>query len=303
MRSLLLSSAGNHQPLRHGTYQNPAPTLTFPQEVLQPPTDTGPILVSNDLQHNPLLKPISFFNIQNDSLFLSAGAKNNVTRAIQGGWADSTLRRYTGTIKQFIRFCNEERVQEHMRFPADEFVLCAFAASSLGRHAGGTPRSRITTLKAWHAAHNVRWKGSTRLHYVLSGVHNFAPTSSRQVPRPPVNAVMLVLLIQNLDLNSPLDATVAACATSAFWGQCRLGELLPLSHVHSNLPSSPLPTHSSFRRSLPLNRQPLYIDKENLPQTMQCHLVTLWLPSDHWPLFPNRWNNRVANHRCLSRYC
>ena len=97
-------------------------------------------------------------------------------------------------------------------------------------------------------SHNVEWKGSARLRYVLNGVHNSAPSSARQAPRPPVNAAMLILLVQNLDLNSPLDAAVAACAVTAFWGQCRLGELLPSSPFAP--PPSPLPTRSDFKRSL-----------------------------------------------------
>jgi hypothetical protein len=89
---------------------------------------------------------------------------------IRGGWAVTTLSRYTGAIKQFIRFCDAERIPEHLQFPADEFVLCAFAALSFGRHTGATPRARLSALKAWHLAHNVEWKGSTRLRYVLNGV-------------------------------------------------------------------------------------------------------------------------------------
>ena len=245
MRSLLYSSAGTFHP------PGEAPTITNPYA-------SDPILVSPPLVPTPHSNPpVSlnlppdkhpFFNVQDDSLLLSKHAKSHVTQAIQGGWAESTLRRYTGTIKQFIRFCDAERVPEHLRFPADEFVLCAFAASSFGRHAGGTPRSRLSALKAWHTTHNVEWKGSTRLRYVLNGVKNFAPTSSRRPPRPPVNASMLVQLVNSLDLDSPLDAAVAACAVTAFWGQCRLGELLPLSV--SSLPPSPLPLRSDFKRSI-----------------------------------------------------
>jgi hypothetical protein len=189
-----------------------------------------------------------FFDVRNDSLLLSAHARSHVTQAIQKGWADSTLRRYSGTIRQFIRFCDAERVPIHLWFPADEFVLCAFAASSCGRHAGGTPRSRLSALKAWHVAHNVKWNGSARLRFVLNGVRNCAPGSSRRPPRPPVNSRMLSQLVRSLDLSSPLDAAVAACAVTAFWGQCRAGELLPLSP--SLTPSSPLPTRSDFRRSV-----------------------------------------------------
>ena len=127
-------------------------------------------------------------------------------------------------------------------------MLCAFVASSLGRHASSTPKSHLSALKAWHLAHNLEWKGSTCLHYVLNGVHNLAPEESRLPPRPPINARMLSQLVDALDLKSPLDIVIAACTTTAFWGQCRLGELLPafLAAISHN----PLLMSADFKRSI-----------------------------------------------------
>jgi hypothetical protein len=242
MRSLTHSSAGV---IPHGllgvplTSQHVPPAIMHPQPTPQPLT--GHIFIHN----TP-----SFFNINgnDNSLLLSAQAKEHVKHAIQNGWAHDTVKRYSGTIKQFIRFCDAERVPQHLRFPADEFVLCAFAASSFGRHAGGTPRARLSALKAWHVAHNVEWKGSPRLRYVFNGVHNVAPRTTRRPIRPPINVKMLSQLVQNLNPDTPLDAAVTACATTAFWGQCRLGELLPSSKKSSL--STPLPTRTDFKRSI-----------------------------------------------------
>ena len=245
MCSLLYSSARTfHPPSETPVISNchvPAPSLPSPPPFPMPqsnlPICPGPPIVNQ-----------SFFNVHDDSLLLLTHAKSHVTQTIQGGWAKSTLKRYTGTIKQFIRFCDAKWVPEHLRIPADEFVLCTFAASSFGRHAGGTPKSRLSARKAWHIAHNVEWKGSSKLRYVVNRVKNFAPGSSRRPPRPPVNGSMLIQLVNSLDLNSPLDAAVAACAVTAFWGQCWLGELLPPSP--SSSPSSPLPRRSDFNISL-----------------------------------------------------
>ena len=200
------------------------PPLVLPSPV--------PLPRPNPLAHlNPPINNHSFFNVHDDSLLLSTHAKSHITQAIQGSWAESTLKRYTRTIKQFIHVSS--RWIRSLRF---------------GRHAGGTPRSCLSALKAWHATHNVEWKGSSRLCYVLNRVKNFAPGSSRRPPCPPVNSDMLVWLINSLDLSSPLDAAVAACAMMAFWGQCQLGELLPLSS--SSLPPAALPLCSDFKRSL-----------------------------------------------------
>jgi hypothetical protein len=250
MRSLTHSSAG---PLNLPTSANPVTHLTPFVSPLPVPSYTPPIIYEPPItipspQRTPPHNGHPFFTINDNTPLLSIHARSYVNLALQGGLADSTLKRYSGTIKQYILFCDTERVPNHLRFPADEFVLCAFAASSLGRHAGSTPRSRISALKAWHVTHNIEWKGSARLRYVLNGVHNSAPRSSRRPPRPPINARMLSQLIENLDLTLPLDAAVAACAATAFWGQCRLGELLPLST--STTPPNPLPARSDFKKSL-----------------------------------------------------
>jgi hypothetical protein len=193
-----------------------------------------------------------FPNVTDNTRLLSSRSRHHIARAIRNSWASSTVRRYAGSIKQFIQFCDIEGIPNHLRFPADEFVLCAFAASSAGVHARSTPRNRLSALKAWHVVHNMEWKGSARLRYVLNGVHNLAPRGSRRPPRPPVNARMISQLIDHLDLSSPFDVAVAACAATAFWGQCRLGELLPSSA--SIVLSTPFPSRSGFKRSV---RNPL----------------------------------------------
>lgn len=235
----------------------------------------------SDNHHNTTPSQHSFFNITDASHTFSPQTNNEINRAIQNSWARATVRRYSGTIEQFLRFCDAEQVPNHLRFPADEFVLCAFAASSLGKHAGSTPRSRLSALKAWHTAHNMEWKGSARLRYILNGVNNLAPGGSKHLPRPPINAKMLSQLVENLDLNTPVDAAIAACAATAFWGQCRLGELLPSSSSPSL--NIPLPTRSGFMRSL-RNPQSCLL---HLPRTKtHYHGQDIVLVDQHAPINP-----------------
>src|SRR6266700_7407902 len=59
---------------------------------------------------------------------------------------------------------------------------------------------------------------------------------------------MLLLLIENLDLTQPKDVAIAACALIAFWGQCRLGELL--SSAASDLSTASKPARTHFTCSL-----------------------------------------------------
>jgi hypothetical protein len=246
------------------------------------------VLAAHDPPSPPYPRPLpssvnhhSFFTINDATNLLSPHSKRHVTRAIQNGWANSTVKRYSGAIDQFIRFCDMEGVPDHLRFPADEFVLCAFAASSAGVHARSTPRNRLSALKAWHLAHNIEWRGSSRLRYVLNGVHNLAPRNSRRPPRPPVNASMITQLVERLNPSSPLDVAIAACATTAFWGQCRLGELLPTSRTPT--PDSSLPTRAGFRRSV-RNSLSCII---RLPRTKtHCHGQDIVLVDQRAPINP-----------------
>jgi hypothetical protein len=182
-----------------------------------------------------------------NDIHLSNAAISAVEHVLQHGWADSTLMNYGSAVDRFQAFCAAEGVPHKFQLPADEFVLCAFAASSAGVHAGSTARNNIAALKAWHAAQNVGWQGGARLHYVLAGVDNLAPDSSKRPPRPPINAVMLRALYDGLDFSDPRDVAVFAAACTAFWGQCRLGELLPKSSAPTA--SKHLPTRHHYSRS------------------------------------------------------
>ena len=82
----------------------------------------------------------------------------------------------------------------------------------------------------------------------LNRVHNLAPKGSRLPPCPPINARMLSQLVDTLDLESPLDMVITACATTTFWGQCHLRELLPASLAA--ISHNPLPTRADFKRSI-----------------------------------------------------
>ena len=90
----------------------------------------------------------SFFNISKDLALLSTHTKDDINVVIQHGWANLTIKRYSGAIQQFINFCVTEHIPNNFHFPADEFVLCTFAASSVGRHSGFTPCTQLSAIKA-----------------------------------------------------------------------------------------------------------------------------------------------------------
>lgn len=158
---------------------------------------------------------------------LSPTARRNIDLALAHGWAPRTLSGYTSAVRLFQRYCEGEGIPRADTFPATENALCAFAASHARVRAGTTARNNLAALKAWHAYHNAEWKGGPRLRYVLAGVTNLAPPASTRPKRPPVTSEMINILTRDLDVTTAFDACVLATAITAFWGQCRLGELLP----------------------------------------------------------------------------
>ncbi|KAG1791073.1 uncharacterized protein HD556DRAFT_1241183 [Suillus plorans] len=157
---------------------------------------------------------------------LSGQAHLCIQQALDAAWADSTLRKYCSAIRSFLLFCELEHIPSESRCPASEALLCAFASSRLGSLAGDSVRNHMSALKAWHAYHNAPWLGSSRLHFVLNGVSNLAPSSSSRPQWPPVTCSMLLILASHLDLSLGLDACCLAAACAAMWGQLRLGEIL-----------------------------------------------------------------------------
>lgn len=145
---------------------------------------------------------------------------------MEKGFARNTLVNYDSFVEKFHRFCDDNRIPQDQRLPASEPLLCAFAVSLATHVAGSSATGVFSGLKAWHMLNNTQWCGSARLQVFLRGVAALAPKSSSRDPRQPVTLDMIRMLFEELDLRDPLDVVIFAVATVAFWGLCRLGELL-----------------------------------------------------------------------------
>jgi hypothetical protein len=180
----------------------------------------------------------------NDGIRLSKASQDKLEAAFRNAWAPSTLKAYNGAVRDFLAFCDKEGIDQKYPFPAEEVVLCAFAASGTGRLSGGTVQKQITGLEAWHVVQNVGWRESEHLRHILRGVERLQPPPlSRETPRLVVMKDMLQGLHRNLDFNAPLDAAVFAAACTSFWGQCRAGELLPSSTTPAGCAERPTRAH------------------------------------------------------------
>ncbi|TRM56173.1 hypothetical protein BD626DRAFT_414560 [Schizophyllum amplum] len=143
-------------------------------------------------------------------------------------WAASTRARHPGQREAFLGYCEMEGVREDMRLPASEMLLCGYVAYLSGSMSGKAVRDKVNGVKAWHLLLNATWKGGEMLELALRGAQNNTPASSRQKKRPPITLEMLCMLVAKLRRDA-MDAAIFYAACTAFYGQLRLGELLPAS--------------------------------------------------------------------------
>ncbi|KAF5372038.1 hypothetical protein D9615_008037 [Tricholomella constricta] len=170
---------------------------------------------------------------------------DRVNRVISHAWRSSTALKYSRSIAEFLRFCDASSVPLHARLPASEELLCAYASSFAGTHAGSSIRNKCSAVRKWHIANSLPYAGGTQLSYVIKGAENVRPTSSLQPRRTAFSAEMLSALSSGLQPTSASDICVLFVASLAFWGQIRLGEILPSRE--SNYDSASLPTWADLR--------------------------------------------------------
>ncbi len=140
--------------------------------------------------------------------------------------ADNTRQSYGAGCLRSTQFCDAELIPESLRMPASSTLLAAFVAEYVGTRTGECIRN---WLRLWHIFNHADWHGKEDwLPYLLKAAEKKGVIFKRP-PRGPVTREHLLTLKSHLTLSRPRDAALWAAATSAFWGCCRLGELLVAS--------------------------------------------------------------------------
>jgi hypothetical protein len=176
-------------------------------------------------------------------IHISYSLATKMENTLRCAWAPSTLSKYHTAVHRYISFCVAEGIPPAFRLPAPEATLCAFVANNAGRIAGATIRNDVSALKAWHVLNKYPWHGATHLKYTLRGADRLTPESSTRPLRPPISREMLLALHVHLDPTVALDACTAAVANTAFWSQCRLGEILSPRAKSYNPTMNPMAYH------------------------------------------------------------
>jgi hypothetical protein len=155
-----------------------------------------------------------------------------IATIVEGGWAVRTRKNHAGSAARFRSFCRECDVPRELTFPVAEPVLCAWLASMHGIKSGSTARNELAGLRAWHVRCNVPFPASERVTKILESIEHHRPARSRLPLRSPVTLDMIRVLVDKLSEDpTSFNLAVLACALAAFWGQFRLGELLPTSRA------------------------------------------------------------------------
>ncbi|RDB24633.1 hypothetical protein Hypma_008189 [Hypsizygus marmoreus] len=172
--------------------------------------------------------------------------RDKINTVIRNAWRKSTSSRYDASISQFLEFVITNSIPLSACLPASESLLCAFAASFAGSLAGKTIGNKCAAIRSWHIQNGFPYRGGRQLSYVIKGAENMRPADSHMPPRPAVSEAMLAALSSSLDLNDSFDLCVLAIATTSFWGQIRLGEILPPREKNFNTMN--FPCWSDFQR-------------------------------------------------------
>ena len=166
-------------------------------------------------------------------LQLSPSLADMAYTTVQNAFAPSTKSTYAAGVLRFNEFCDAWNVSEEARMPASPTLLAAFVGQVRGRYAGGTVRTWLSGIRAWHVMHHAEWHGDHEWVHNARISANKEGTQFKRPPRAPVSLDHLRLLYDALDLSHSFHAAIWAVATITFFGCRRLGMhlLFTLSHT------------------------------------------------------------------------
>ncbi|KAJ3803978.1 hypothetical protein F5876DRAFT_739, partial [Lentinula aff. lateritia] len=167
---------------------------------------------------------------------------------IQSAVTKKTIIRRYNYQALYIDWCEDNKISRGHIINPSETTLCNYAASFIGKEAGGTVRAKLAAVKNLVIAKDNGWRGGSKLREVLNGVEKAAPASSFRPERDPVKDKWLDLLHDEMDNSghNAFNSCVIACADTVFYGQLRLGEVLSNSSLKSKYKSSKLPLLSDL---------------------------------------------------------
>jgi hypothetical protein len=155
------------------------PTLHCSLSVLPPCTSSSQTIIphnplaGHDLLPNPLRPhvaaadrlrhwrtPYSVIFEQEVSKCLPHDAVDAIFQTIQSTHAPATKSTYGAGLLRFNQYCDEMHIPKVDRMPTPFILLVGFISTHKGKVSGGTIKSWLSTLKAWHDTWHAPWHGN-----------------------------------------------------------------------------------------------------------------------------------------------
>ena len=140
-------------------------------------------------------------------------------------WAESTRESYGSGLLVFHVYCDSRAIPEQDRAPAASDLISAFISHTAGSYSGKTIANYVFGVRAWHILHGLRWSlNDEEIDTLLKAAEKLTPHFSKRKKRRPYTVEFICTLHDHLDPDSPLDAAVYSCLTTAFYCTARVGE-------------------------------------------------------------------------------
>ncbi|KAJ7071647.1 hypothetical protein C8F01DRAFT_1363314 [Mycena amicta] len=157
---------------------------------------------------------------------VSARMQQQIFEKLLEAHTPETRESYGAGLLRFTQFCDRHEIPEHLRMPTHRYLLSAFVADASGTCSGKAIRNWLNGLQLWHVYNDAPWHGDEGWVPHLKRSADRAGAQFKRPPRPPITLAHLRALHSALDINTSRGAALWAAALAAFWGCCRLGELL-----------------------------------------------------------------------------
>lgn len=191
---------------------------------------------------------------------LPESIRSELIGTLRAQWSQQTLRSYESALKRYSYFLTTRALTTAQAFPASDALLATFVGAISTELSYSAVKTAIAAVRAYHVLRIAPWNASILTSTALSAAAKL-PQTTKKPRRPDITTEMLLSLHSALNLSVAFDAAVWAAALTAFWCQCRLGELF--SHSKSMFQPYKLPKPSDC--TLPANTtDPLII---HLPWT------------------------------------
>ena len=201
-------------------HKKPTP---YPQNLTPAPSLLWPHCLARDCLR--LWAPASHPAAPPNTTTLSEVEHERIKDTMVHAWEEDTHEVYGSGLLMWHCFCNDKRIPEQERVPADQGLLSAFIANMATAYSSKTISNYLNSVQVWHILHSIPWALEKKeMDTILQAANKLTPSTSKRKKCCPYTPDFIAAIRGQLTLDDPLDAAVFACLTTCFYASARLGE-------------------------------------------------------------------------------